>query len=181
MPFSSRRPLRGSLLALALLLCLASLPALAQKSERYCPSFLAVKGAPEPTHRGEISFSPFTHHWNPSTEHKHVVLVALDEQLPGDRFCGVSLFSNSFGQPSAYVYAGQQFNGLLGVPQLFVKVTAGILYGYVAPYEDKVPLNHNGFSPAIIPAIGYQLTSKDSVQVKVLGNAGMMLSYGRRF
>ena len=110
-----------------------------------------------------------------------MVLVALDEQLPGGRLCGMSLFSNSLGQPSAYVYAGQQFNGLLGVPQLFVKVTAGILYGYVAPYEDKVPLNHNGFSPAIIPAIGYQLTSKDSVQVKVLGNAGMMLSYGRRF
>ena len=181
MPFSSRRPLRGSHWALALLLCLASLPALAQKSERYCPSFLAVKGAPEPTHRGEISFSPFTHHWNPSTEHKHVVLVALDEQLPGDRFCGVSLFSNSFGQPSAYVYAGQQFNGLLGVPQLFVKVTAGILYGYVEPYEDKVPLNNNGFSPAIIPAIGYQFTPQDSVQVKVLGNAGLMFSYGRRF
>ena len=65
--------------------------------------------------------------------------------------------------------------------QVASKLTAGLMYGYVAPYEDKVPLNHNGFSPAIIPAIGYQLTSKDSVQVKVLGNAGLMLSYGRRF
>ena len=172
---------RGLALALALFLSLACAPALAQKPERYCPSFLAVEGAPEPTHRGEISFSPYTHHWSRSPEHKHVVLVSLDEQLPGNRLCGVSLFSNSFGQPSVYVYAGQQFNGVLGVPRLFVKLTAGILYGYVQPYEDKVPLNHNGFSPAIIPAIGYQFTPHDSVQLKVLGNAGLMFSYGHRF
>ena len=92
-----------------------------------------------------------------------------------------SIFSNSFGQPTVYVYAGQQFNSLLGVPRLFAKVTAGILYGYVAPYENKVPLNYNGFSPAVIPAIGYQLNTHDSVQLKVLGSAGIMLSYGRRF
>lgn len=160
---------------------LVSAPALAQQSERYCPSFLTVEGAPEPTHRGEISVSPYTYHWSRSPEHKHVVLVAVDEQLPGGRLCGVSLFSNSFGQPSVYVYAGQQFNGVLGVPKLFVKLTAGILYGYVKPYEDKVPLNHNGFSPAIIPVIGYQFSPQDSLQVKVLGNAGLMFSYGRRF
>jgi hypothetical protein len=168
-------------LALAFFLSGACAPALAQKPTRYCPSFLTVEGAPQPTHRGEISFSPYTHHWSRSPEHKHVVLVALDEQLPGDRLCGVSLFGNSFGQPSVYVYAGQQFNRVMGFPQLFVKLTAGILYGYVQPYEDKVPLNHNGFSPAIIPAIGYQFTPQDSAQLKVLGNAGLMLSYGRRF
>ena len=178
---SVRHHHRGLALALALFMSLTCAPALAQKPTSYCPSFLAVEGASEPTHRGEISFSPYTHHWSRSPEHKHVVLVALDEQLPGNRLCGVSLFSNSFGQPSVYVYAGQQFNGVLGVPRLFVKLTAGILYGYVQPYEDKVPLNHNGFSPAIIPAIGYQLTPHDSVQLKVLGNAGLMFSYGRRF
>lgn len=160
---------------------MASAPTMAQQPNRVCPSFLSVQGAPEPAHRGEITFSPYTLHWSRSPEHKQVVLVALDEQLPGNRLCGMSLFSNSFGQPSAYVYAGQQFNSVLGVPQLFIKLTAGILYGYVAPYENKVPLNHNGFSPAFIPAIGYQLNTHDSVQLKVLGNAGLMFSYGRRF
>ena len=160
---------------------LLGMPALAQNSSRYCPSFLAAEGAPEPAHRGEFTFSPYTYHWSRNPEHKHVVLVALDEQLPGQRFCGVSFFSNSFGQPSVYVYAGQQFNGLLGMPKVFLKLTAGMLYGYVAPYEDKVPLNRNGFSPAIIPAIGYSLNAHDSVQMKILGNAGLMFSYGRSF
>jgi hypothetical protein len=169
------------MLALALFLSLACAPALAQKPAQYCPSFLAVAGAPEPTHRGEISFSPYTLHWNHSTEHKPVVLVAIDEQLPGDRLCGVSFFSNSFGQPSLYVYAGLQYNKLMGVPELFAKVTAGLMYGYVAPYEGKVPLNYKGFNPAIIPSLGYKLTPHDSVQIKFLGTAGLMFSYGRQF
>lgn len=152
-----------------------------QASERHCPDFLARQGAPEPDHRGEFTFSPYTIHWSNNPEHKPVVLVALDEQLPGGRLCGVSLFSNSFGQPSAYVYAGQQFNQLFGEPRLFLKVTAGIMYGYVGQYQNKVPLNYRGFSPAVIPALGYKLTEHDSVQVKLLGTAGVMFSWGRQF
>ena len=175
------RHLTLALFTTAITSLMASPMAHAGANEHYCPSFLAVEGAPEPSHRGEFVFSPFTHHWSYSAEHKPVVLVAVDEQLPGNRFCGVALFSNSFGQPSTYVYAGQQYNELMGNPKLFVKVTAGILYGYVGKYQNKVPLNHNGFSPAIIPSIGYRLSEHDSLQVKVLGNAGLMFSYGRSF
>ncbi len=153
----------------------------ADTTNRFCPDFLAVKGAPEPAHRGELTFSPFTLHWSQNPEHKNVVLVAIDEQVAGDRLCGISFFSNSFGQPSVYVYAGQQYNKLLGVPQLFAKVTGGLMYGYVAPYENKVPLNYKGFNPAIIPAVGYKLTPHDSVQIKFLGTAALMFSYGRQF
>jgi hypothetical protein len=161
-------------------LAMGALPALSQET-RYCPSFLGVKGAPEPTHRGELTFSPYTHHWSQNPEHKKVVLLAIDEQLPGGRLCGLSFFSNSFGQPSIYAYAGQQYNKLMGMPHLFAKVTAGIMYGYVAPYENKVPLNRNGFNPAVIPSLGYKLSPHDSVQVKFLGNAALMFSYGRQF
>lgn len=157
------------------------LTAHADAANRYCPDMLALQGASEPAHRGEFTFSPYTHHWSQNPDHKKVVLIAVDEQLPGGRFCGVSVFSNSFGQTSVYVYAGQQFNNLLGMPQLFAKVTAGLMYGYVDPYENKVPLNYRGFNPAIIPAVGYKLTVHDSVQVKFLGTAALMFSYGRQF
>lgn len=156
-------------------------PLAALAGEHYCPQSLAKEGAPEPTFRGEMVFSPYTHHWSQNPDHKDVVLVALHEHLPGGRLCGVSLFSNSFGQPSAYVYVGQEFDKLFGQPQLYLKVTAGILYGYVGEYKDKVPLNLHGFSPAIIPALGYNLTPRDSLQLQVLGTAGVMLAYGRKF
>jgi hypothetical protein len=150
-------------------------------ASHYCPEFLANPDAPEPSHRGELTFSPYTHHWNYNPAHKHVLLLALDEQLPGGRLCGISLFSNSFGQPSTYVYAGQQFKQLFGQPNLFAKVSAGILYGYVGHYRDKVPLNYRGFSPAVIPSVGYQFSARDSAQLQVLGTAGVMLSFGRHF
>lgn len=108
-------------------------------------------------------------------------MLAVDQKLPGDRFCGLSLFKNSFGQPSHYLYAGQKFNRVLGVQRLFAEVTAGMLYGYVEPYENKVPLNFNGFSPAIIPSIGYQLSLQDALQIQILGTAGIMLTFSRNF
>lgn len=163
--------------ALSLLFSVAQ----ADTVNRFCPDFLAVKGAAEPAHRGEITFSPYTRHFSNNPNHKSVVLLAIDEPVAGDRLCGFSVFSNSFGQPSVYVYAGQQFNNLLGVPQLFAKITAGLMYGYVAPYENKVPLNYKGFNPAIIPGVGYKLTRQDSVQVEFLGTAALMFSYGRQF
>ena len=163
-------------------ICLLFLfPLASQAADHYCPEFLAKEGAPEPAYRAELAFSPYTYHWSHSPEHKPVFLVSLHEQLPGGRLCGVSLFSNSFGQPSAYVYAGQQFENLFGMPELSLKVTAGILYGYVGKYQDKVPFNHNGFSPAIIPAVSYNLTPRDALQVDILGKAAVMFAYARKF
>ena len=131
--------------------------------------------------RWDLTLSPWTHHWNDNPAHRHVLLGAMDRYVAGQRFCGLALFSNSFGQPSAYVYAGQQFNQLFGQPKLFLKVTAGIMYGYVGKYQNKVPLNSHGFSPAIIPSLGYNFNEHDSAQVKLLGTAGIMFSYGRKF
>lgn len=178
------RPFLPMLLALAAALTMPAVRAQGTSpsaSEYTCPSFLVQEGAEKPSYKGELTLSPFTHHWSRSPEHRHVLLMAVDEQLPGNRLCGVSLFSNSFGQPTVYVYAGQQFNGLWGQPRLFLKLTAGVLYGYVGKYQDKVPLNHHGFSPGLIPALGYRLSERDSVQMKVLGTAGLMFSYGRSF
>lgn len=158
-----------------------AVPLAAQATDPVCPDFLAKDGAPEPDHRGEFTLSPYAYHWSQNPEHRHVYLVALDELLPGGRLCGLSLFSNSFGQPSAYVYAGQQFDHLFDNPKLFLKITGGILYGYVGKYQNKVPLNQHGFSPALIPSLGYNFTKHDSAQVMVLGTAGVMFSYGRKF
>ena len=146
-----------------------------------CPSSLGADGGAEPAKKWDLTISPYTHHWSNNPEHKDVVLVAIDEQLPGDRLCGISFFTNSFGQPSTYLYVGQRWNPLPSDDKLFLKVTAGVLYGYVGVYRNKVPLNHNGFSPAVIPSLGYMFTRTDSAQVLLLGTAGIMVAYGHRF
>jgi len=137
----------------------------------------------------EIQVAPFALHWSNSSEHKHVYLLGIERYRPemsswlaaDETLWGVSAFRNSFGQPSVYAYLGYRWNHLFGHPALSFKLTGGILYGYKKPYENKVPLNYHGFSPGIIPTVGYQLAPNDSVQVGVLGTAGLVFMYSRRF
>lgn len=148
-----------------------------------CPNWLPKEGGVNPasSQLWETTLSPYTIHWTKSDEHKNVFLGAIDREVAGNRLCGMSFFTNSFGQPSTYVYVGQRWNPLPSDDKLFLKVTGGVLYGYVGKYRNKVPLNHNGFSPAVIPSLGYMFNSTDSAQVLLLGTAGIMLAYGHRF
>ena len=146
-----------------------------------CPDSLAIEGGEPPPKKWDLTISPFTHHWHSSNEHKPVKLIAMDSHLAGGRFCGLALFTNSFGQPSAYGYVGQQWNNLFNNPKLYTKVSAGFIYGYRGKYQDKIPFNHYGVAPAIIPAIGYDFDKNESVQAMVLGRAGILFAYGRSF
>ena len=72
--------------------------------------------------------------------------------------------------PGEHVY-----KGIFGQPNLSFKWTAGLLYGYVEPYEDKVPFNYNGFSPGIVLALAYEFRPGWAVQLDALGNSGLMI------
>ena len=60
-------------------------------------------------------------------------------------------------------------------------MSAGIIYGYVGKYKDKVPLNVGGFAPAIIPTIGYRLSDRYGLEVQLLGTAAVMVGVSGRF
>jgi hypothetical protein len=148
-----------------------------------CPDVLAESdaAAPDKDKQWDFTLAPYAHHWNYNPEHRPVFLGAVNRHVNGNRFCGLALFRNSFGQPSAYIYVGKQWNQLLGNPQLFAKVSAGLLYGYKDKYQNKIPFNDYGIAPAIIPSLGYSFTRDDSMQVMVLGTAGLLFSYGHSF
>ena len=149
-----------------------------------CPQFLSRSDAGDknpPHQQWDVLLSPYAHHWNDNPEHKRVNLVSFDRYMPGQRFCGMALFTNSFGQGSAYVHVGQRWDGLMGQPHVFAKVSAGLIYGYRGAYKDKIPFNNYGIAPAVIPALGYQINARDSVQVMMLGDAGFLLAWGLTF
>jgi len=128
-----------------------------------------------------LEFSPFTHHYRFSEDHKDVWALGLEYQTPDRTLYGLTAFSNSFGQPSAYAYYGWVFNNVWERSEsLYLKLTLGVIYGYKVPFEDKVFLNHNGFSPAIIPAVGWRLDKNWSVQTNFLGTAAIMLMVTRK-
>lgn len=135
-----------------------------------------------PTEAGwEVTIAPYAYHFSSDPNHKHAYLIGLEHQRADNWIIGGAYFSNSFGQDSGTAYVGYIWNNLLGQPALYAKLVAGIMYGYVYPYEDKVPFNHNGWSPLVVPALGWRFTPKDAVQLSLLGTAGLMFSYNRRF
>lgn len=160
------------------------LPSLTRaQSLQPCPDWLA-KEAPAEADAGQkwtFTVSPIVYHWKDDPEHKYAFVLALERRVAGNRFCGLSLFRNSFGQASAYLYAGQRWDNLWDNPKLSLKVSAGIIYGYTGAEADKVPLDYNGFSPAVIPSFVYQFGPQDSADLMLLGTAGVVLAYSHNF
>ena len=136
----------------------------------------ALPEEPPPAARWRVAFAPYAVHYSGDSEHKPVVLVGLERERPDGIVFGGSIFSNSFGQPSAYVYGGQRLFRWSPWEPLFAEWSAGILYGYVGQYKDKVPLNYKGFSPGITAGIGWQFTPTFAAQIHLLGNSGLLFS-----
>jgi hypothetical protein len=130
----------------------------------------------EDTDRRALIFSPYTRHFSPSPEHEDVWLVGIERERENGLVAGAAFFTNSFGQPSMYYYPwGIVYRNIAGEPQLYAKVTAGLLYGYTGKYQHKVPFNYHGFSPGIVPALGWDLGDGFELQANLLGLAGLML------
>jgi hypothetical protein len=178
--FCQRNKIRAALTAV---LCLTCVQAGAQESAGAAtPQQLAPLPALD-LNRDDAAWSFMvspnaTYHYTRSEEHRPVHLVAVERQRENGRVHGGAFFTNSFGQPTGYWYPyGKHYANLFGSKGWYAKYTAGLMYGYVGKYEDKVPLNYNGLSFAIVPALGYQASKQWAVQLNVLGAAALMLSF----
>ena len=128
-----------------------------------------------------LQIGPYVYHRSDEPSHNDVPLLVGVEWESASRWeIGASYFQNSFYQPCMYIYAGRRW--FLGSADegFYAKLTAGPLYGYKDPYEDKIPLNSNGIGLAIIPGVGYQY-GRASAQLVILGTAAVMLTFGYDF
>jgi hypothetical protein len=151
-------------LGVALSLAAAGL-AHAQSSEPSLPSLWAPKeawDAPEPwrTDRWYVQFAYYTWHFHYDPAHKQAYAVDTEYRfnerwLDGQWIVGLTLFQNSFGQFSEYLYGALQWRPIKEHQPFYVKVSAGLLHGYEGQYKDKIPFNSTGTAPAIIPGVGY--------------------------
>lgn len=124
-----------------------------------------------------LMLSPYTYHYFRDPAHRPVHMIGLERQRTDGIVWGGTYFSNSFGQPSAYIFGGEHLTDWSAYPQLFAEWTAGLLYGYKGQYANKVPLNHNGFSPGLVLSVGWQFTPTYSAQFNVLGNSALMFQF----
>lgn len=130
-----------------------------------------------------VQAAPDAIHFDPSPEHAdRSWLVGLEWQFRSQWLVGASYFNNSFDQRCQYYYFGKSWPlDLISdneyLKNMYFKLTGGILLGYKEPYEDKIPFNHNGVAPGVVPGLGYQF-GDFNIQLNLLGGAGLMFTFG---
>ena len=127
-----------------------------------------------------LSVSPFSQHFSTDKTYTHVYLIGIEREKKDNWLDGVAFFNNSFDQPVVYLFPfGKAYHDIWGIEKLTFKWTAGLLYGYLGEYKRRVPLNYNGFSPAVNVALAYQFTPTWGGQV-LLGGSFLMFMINMR-
>lgn len=128
-----------------------------------------------------LTYGPYIHHFRSHPDHnEYPGYTSIEWESARQWELGAAYFRNSYDQPSGYLYGGRRWNYGDEGNQLFCKLTAGALLGYVGEHERKIPVNWNGLGLGIIPAVGYQYR-RVSTQVVILGISGVMFTVGYDF
>ncbi|ACM19334.1 hypothetical protein Geob_0972 [Geotalea daltonii FRC-32] len=126
----------------------------------------------------QLNFGPYIYHYSSTPgRNSYPWYTGLEWESASRWELGGAIFSNSYYQPSGYLYGGKRFIYGSESRHLFLKITAGAILGYVPPHEDKIPVNKNGLGLGIIPAIGYK-HGRTSIQIAILSTSALMLNIG---
>ena len=145
-----------------------------------CPPAFSEDGQDKDEHgRVMLQFAPDVYHYHSKPEHaKWSWLIGGEYIWPSRYLVGFSYFNNSFNQKCQTLYGGY-FWPLSGTSSRYwyFKAAAGVILGYDEPYENKLPYNHNGIAPGLVPALGYQY-DRFNAQLNILGTSGLMITFG---
>jgi hypothetical protein len=180
---AQRTPFHGSfasLFTIALLYVLAT-NAFAQSPTTSPPqpaSQAESVADPWRTDRFYLETSLFTHHFSYDAAHVDKQKLILGEWNVTEQWLvGASVFDNSFGQSSQYIYGGWRNRPFEDVQPFYVKVSAGLTHGYRGQYRDKIPLNGSGIAPVIVPSVGF-CVSRVCSELVLFGGAGFLVTLG---
>jgi hypothetical protein len=141
-------------------------------------SFLSLQVFAFEVTETQVKTSLYTSHFTDRSKHnnhQHMLDIQIYEQ---EHFVGLSLFKNSFHQPTQYLYIGKRYHPFDGYPSVNAKLTAGIIHGYKGEYKDRIKFNMDGFAPAIIPSIGIE---QGPLTVDLVFFGGAIITAGLKF
>src|SRR4051812_23405423 len=84
-----------------------------------------------------VEFGPYVYHRVDNTDHNQWPrLIGLEYEAASHWLGGAAFFRNSYYQNAAYIYAGRRWFMDYINENIYVKVSAGLVYGYKDPHED---------------------------------------------
>ncbi|WP_282479563.1 sn-glycerol-3-phosphate transporter [Pseudomonas sp. UYIF39] len=126
-----------------------------------------------------LQTSVYTKHYSDDPDHNNNQdLIGLEREQASGWLFGGATFRNSFSQRSFYAYAGKRYESA-DYPVYF-KLSGGLLQGYSGKSKDKIPLNHFGVAPVIIPSLGAHYGPL-AAELVLLGFNAVMVTTGVRF
>lgn len=143
-------------------------------------SSVSAWDTPEPwrSDRFYLETSVYTRHFHSDAAHDNRQNLVLGEwNITEEWLVGASLFNNSFGQPSQYVYGGYRFRPIEELQPLYFKISAGLVHGYTGQYQHKIPFNSAGIAPVFVPSVGYCFNRYCS-ELVIFGGAGFLVTFG---
>lgn len=98
-----------------------------------------------------------------------------------DLIWGLSLFDNSFGDFSQYLYVGRNWYPFDKYPYFRFRLTAGIVHGYTGENQDISPIYWgDAWALGAVPGLGYQ-KGNFGFDVAVLSASGLLFLVGYEF
>jgi hypothetical protein len=176
---------RSRVVLLALLISLASAVAVAQGAAAGGGNSAAegAANAPSPdepwrTDRIYLQTSLVNIHFNYDPAHvKYPKLIYGEYHLSDQWLVGAAAFDNSFGQASEAIFGGWRYRPFPELQPLYLKIVGGVVHGYHGQYRDKIPFNHSGVAPVVLPSVGYCI-SRVCSEIVIVGGAGLLLTLG---
>jgi hypothetical protein len=94
-----------------------------------------------------LNVAPLTLHFSGDPDHRNVYMLGIERQAPMATSSAPPGFAIRSAAQRIRLCGGRRFERLYGHDPLYLQLTGGLLYGYLPPYDHKVPLNYRGFSP----------------------------------
>ncbi len=107
--------------------------------------------------------------------------VGVERHHKPDAMIGLSVFDNSFGQLSQYLYYGKTWHPWQKHPGFRVKLTGGLVHGYEGEHHDTSPIYWgDAWSIGVVPGIGYQKGAL-GLDLAFLSASGLLFLVGYSF
>jgi hypothetical protein len=147
------------------------------------PAAEGATNAPAPdepwrTDRIYLQTSLVNIHFNYDPAHvKYPKLIYGEYHLSDQWLLGAAAFDNSFGQASQTIFGGWRYRPFPELQPLYLKILGGLIHGYHGQYRDKIPFNHSGVAPVVLPSVGYCI-SRVCSEIVIVGGAGLLFTLG---